>query len=356
MKRLLILLVALLVLVSCDRFEHEPFEDAALEADMQAFFTGLSNATEDDLSPILGWYSEEYLNDKETKADIEHEYAVIFYQYGDDLVLGGELQGYWSSDRIEWTLTGTQDDSTFTIEEKIDYIRNESGTYKLYGNQVSPPELDETKPVVLVQYFTATTCGNCPDAARKLEEMEAEHGEQIVVIEYVANSDPAGLYWGESDYYGAAQPSTVFQGEYRIDGAGETNLAEYDIRYSQAVESELVFKFIDLEATVFDNSVDLWITWDQLIDITDENLMIKAVLLEENPGMTYIFDQSVYFENRAIAGAEQEFLPDAESASLSLDLEIELPEDVSVVVWLQNVPEEWGNSKVYNVKKIKLGE
>lgn len=356
-KVILVLIVLLIIMVSCDRYEHEPFSDVALEADMQVFFTALSSATDDSLESVMAWYSEDYLNDKDNKADIEHQYAIYFDEYGDDYEISGELNGYWNNNRIEWTLVGTSSDTSIVIAEYDDYLRAENGTYKFFGNQVSPPELDPSRPVVLVQYFTSEFCGNCPVSSLKLEEMEDEYGEQIVLIEYVSSSDPGGLYSPESDYYGVIQqPSSIFSGEFKIVGAGEANLGEYESRYAQITERDIDFRFTEMDLTAGLSSIDVSVSWEMINEIAAEELMIKAVILEEDPGLNYVFDNSVYFSNRAIAGYEEAFNGETTEVIFTIESSIEMPEDCSVVVWLQNLPEVWESAVVYNVIKKHLGE
>ncbi|MCF7919009.1 MAG: hypothetical protein K9N06_03725 [Candidatus Cloacimonetes bacterium] len=359
MKKVFLLIIPLLLLSSCDRFEHEPFKSAVLEGDMLSFFSALQSASADSLDGVMEWYSSGYLQDKQNKADIEHQYANYYLEYGNDLQLLGNLEDYWKSGRVLWELQGTLPDrSTFLIAQQEDYLHKEGDHYFFIGNQVSPPELDPSKPVILVQYFTATTCGNCPAASTKLSEMHDEYGEQMVILEYVADSDPGSVYFPESIYYGGAQPSAIFQGQYRVVGAGAANLQEYEARYQLAVSEELQFRFTSLDINVSGNTIIADVSWETTGILTGDDLMLRSVVLEEDPDMHYIFSPAVYFENRVIAGMETNFEESITNTELTLEVSIDLPPKFSVVVWLQNHPETWtgDTGQVYNVIKKVVGE
>ena len=362
MKRILLVILPLLLLLSaCDRYEHETFSDAAIEADMQSFFTVLETAVEDNLDNVLAWYSDDYMQDEVDKPGVELNYQVYFLEYGYDLVLSGEIVEYWKTGRVVWELYGNLPDTgrgEFLIAEIEDFLITKNGSYVFYGNQVKQHEIEYSKPVVLAQFFTATTCGNCPEAATKLEEMHNEYGEQLVVLEYVADSDPGGAYYPEAMYYGGAQPSAIFQGEYLVVGAGEASLGEYDARYQQIVSNDAIFRFRALGIEVNENTIIANLIWETLGELDGDDLMLQAVVLEEDPDMYYIFSPSVYFENRVMAKEEIAFDENLTSAEITLDVTIDPEATYSVVVWLQNRPGSWTNDTghVYNVIKKEMGE
>lgn len=360
MKRAVLLLIGLLLLMSgCDRYEHEVYSSVVLESGFMDFSESLLEATIDDMSSIMSWYSDEYLHDALTKSDVEHHYLAVFFEYGEELQLSAELKDYWESNRVIWDLVGTLPDSSFVIETQEDYVSETEGSFRFIGNQAAPPELDANLPVVMVEYFTAISCGNCPEAAEKLEEMHNEYGEQLVVIEYVFDSDPGNSVSEEVTYYEAySQPTSVFQGQYMITGAGEASLQSYDTRYEQCVSAELQFRFTALNLSVEGEDVVAEISWENLAELSGADLRIKAVLLEENPDISYNSAPAVYFENRILKAAELEFNSQITETQLTLESPVELPEDFSVVVWLQNRPESWdsASSIIYNTIKTSWGE
>jgi len=360
MKKVLFsLLLGVLLISACDRYDHEPYENAELEASFIEFSESLANANADSLSGVMEWYDPDYRNNNQNKLFIEYEYRQMFSDYGDSLSMNGELKGYWKTYRIVWVLTGSYQDSILFAIEREDFIVEEEGIYRFYGNQIVTQELNENLPVVLVQFFTGTQCGNCPAAAEKLEDMHNNYGEQLVVIEYVNDSDPGGNYLHEAGYYAAyEQPTALFQGNYKIVGAGEDKLNEYEKRYAQALNRTLDFRFTSLDISINDNTVTSTVVWEELTELSGENIQLRAVLLEEEPDLYYNVAPSVTFENRVLAAVEQAYNNSEKSAELILDCSIDLPENVSLVVWLQNMPNSWedNGAQIYNTIKRELGE
>ncbi|MDP8211443.1 MAG: hypothetical protein P9M05_11555 [Candidatus Stygibacter australis] len=359
MKRAIMLIIVISLFISaCDRFDHDVYSNANLEESFMEFDSSLSTANAEDVSGIMNWYSDDYLNDAETKIDIEHEYLSYYFEYGDDLMLNAMILEYWKTNRIVFEIWGTLADSTFVIAEKEDHFIISSGDYKFYGNQVSPPPLNPELPVVMVQYFTATNCGNCPLVGTKLEEMHNELGEQIVVLEYVNDEDPGDTYMPEALYYGAGTaPTSILQGDYTIISASEASLAAYQSRYDQALSEPLIFRFTSLELATSGDTVIGTLTWEELGELSGENLQLRSVLLEEEPDLHYI-DSPVYFANYVIGGAAIDYDGTSTSAEISVTSGMPLPEKWSMVVWLQDrVANASANgAHIYNVIKKMGGE
>ena len=139
MKRVLMLVLTVLFVSACDRFEHDVYSDANIEASFGQFDLSLSAANVDSLAGIMNWYSEDYLNDAETKSDVEHEYMSYFGEYGDSLILNAMNMEYWKTNRIVFEIWVNLPDTSFVIAEKEDFLMEVDGNYIFYGNQVAPP-------------------------------------------------------------------------------------------------------------------------------------------------------------------------------------------------------------------------
>jgi len=143
MKRAIMLIIVISLFISaCDRFEHDVYSDANLEESFMEFDSSLSTASAEDLSGIMNWYGDDYMNDLSTKFDIQLEYLSYFEEYGDSLTLHAEIIEYWKTNRIEYELKGSLGRESFLITEKEDYLIMSEGSYIFYGNQVAPPPLD----------------------------------------------------------------------------------------------------------------------------------------------------------------------------------------------------------------------
>jgi len=360
MKRAIMLIIVISLFISaCDRFEHDVYSDAYLEESFMEFGNSLSAASPDSLDEIMNWYSVDYMNDLNTKFDIQLEYQSYFEEYGDSLTLQAEIIEYWKSSRITYELRGILAKESFLINEKEDYLIKNDENYIFYGNQVAPPPLDPELPVVMVQYFTSTTCGSCPLVASLLEDMHNELGGQIVVLEYIYDKDPGDVYYHEVTYYETyEQPTSIVQGDYTIISAGEADLASYESRYDQALSEPLIFRFTSLELALSGDTVTGTLSWEELGELSGENLQLRAVLLEEEPDLYYTTAQSVYFDNRVIGGAEMDYDSTSSTAMISVNSGISLPEKWSMVVWLQDRVDDpsISGAHIYNVIKKMGGE
>jgi len=358
MKRAIMLVILFsLLITACDRFEHDVYSNADLEASFIDFASSLSSTTADDLTGVMNWYSDNYKNDLKTKFDIQLEYQSYFEEYGDSLALQANIIGYWKTHRIKYELRGSYARESFLITEKEDYLIKDGEDYIFYGNQVAPPPLNPEFPIVMVQYFTSTTCVNCPFVASLLDEMHDELGEQIVILEYISDEDPGDMYFPEVNYYETyVQPTSMVQGEYTIIGAGGASLAAYQSRYEQALAEPLIFRFTSLELALSGDTVTGTLTWEELGELNGANLQLRAVLLEEEPDLHYTAS-SVYFANRVIGGAEQDCDGMLSPVEISVNSGMPLPEKWSMVVWLQDRVDDpsLNGAHIYNVIK-KMGE
>ncbi len=361
MKRAVILFLGILLFISgCDRYDHETYSNAELEAGFMQFCESLQTASADNLDGVMNWYSDEYLHNGRDKTGIENMYLACFTEYDDSLSLSGKIVEYWKSYRIVWELRGNYPDSSFVLTEEEDFLLESENKYVFYGNQVEQWEFNADMPVVLIQYFTSTTCGSCPLVAEKLEEMHNILGEQLVVLEYISDADPGGNFFPEILYYtpDPSPPFSAIQGEFLIRSAGEAALTAYESRYEQALAEQLLFRFTALELSVAGNTVTGSIYWEELGELNGYNLQLRAVLLEEEPDLHYTSAPSVYFENRVLGGTQQDYDSALSNAELTIECNIELPEKISFVVWLQDMPEDWdiSGAQVYNVIKVLWGE
>jgi len=360
MKKVLMLLVLTVLFVSgCDRFEHDVYSDANIEASFGQFDLSLSAANVDSLAGIMNWYSEGYSNDAETKSDVEHEYMSYFGEYGDSLILKAKNMEYWKTNRIAFEIWAMLPDTSFVITKKEDFLIEANGNYLFNGNQITPPPLNPEFPVVIMQYFTSTTCGNCPLVAEKLENMLNTYGGQLVVLEYIYDEDPGAVYFPEVTYYETYdQPTSMVQGEYTIIGAGASSLSAYESRYAQALADSMSFRFTSMNLAISGNTVTGTVNWEELAELGGENLQLRAVLLEEEPDLHYMSSPSVYFENRVLGSAKLDYDGNTTSATISVDCDIELPEKISLVVWLQDRVDDASvnGAHIYNVIKEMEGE
>ncbi|MEA1972708.1 MAG: hypothetical protein U9N34_05380, partial [Candidatus Cloacimonadota bacterium] len=241
MKKILLVIAIALLIFACDRFEHEVYENENIEEMMTTFTQALQTSEVDSLDTILDFYHPNYLNDAFAKTNMQDKFINFLNNY-DSLSI--EIDSYFQDLSINWTLYGAEISDSKGIE-KIesfsDFLIKEGSQYFFYGNQVSAaPEYDGTKPMIIAQFSSATTCGNCPPAASKLDELKRIYGDQFIYLEYLYDGpDFANVFLPFVQYYSMnSQPSTMFQGQFVAAGGSSEIISSYMSKYEQSAQAE----------------------------------------------------------------------------------------------------------------------
>lgn len=355
MKPVIIALIAVaMFIVACDVLEHDPYDNTGIEQLFTNINTALDQISKDDVSAIMAYYSDDYNNNQLSKTEIADDYNGVFYDLSEDASFDAKLLEYNSYLDVEWQLTiNWMDDTTprDTVYIFEDVVREENGNWVLYGNQVNPPALDPTKPVVFVEFGTSQSCGNCPPASSRLSEMRQTYGEQLIFIEYCYNqpATPEHFYVDYANYYQAfAQPAAMFQGKYLVQGGSPDQLQEYQQRHDLIMEGTPQAFVTNINCTTDDGLVIAQLDLDIGPSIPTENLYLRAAIIDEHPDVFYNSGHQ-RMHNLVFGLSELQV-----SASNNYEVEIEydfydeLPEHAKVVVWLQTRAAEY-NSETCHV-------
>ncbi len=135
MKRLFLLVVAVLLALSgCDRFDNE------FDKNLTDFFDDLSDAvasirTADDLSALMQYYDNDYMNDGQSYSDMLSLFAQNYgdYQYQSTVQIQKYQEGEVSI--LKWVLylDAINIDGYNTVT-MTDYVRKINGEFKFVGN------------------------------------------------------------------------------------------------------------------------------------------------------------------------------------------------------------------------------
>ena len=350
MKKILFpLLVIAFIITACDVLDHDPYDNAGIELFFGDLSVALTEIHKDDVSAVMALYSDDYSNNQLSKADIADKYNGVFYTLSDSLTFSAKLVEYNKYFDVTWDLTigweeeAVQRDTTYTFH---DVLRKESTGFMLYGNQVNPPALDPTKPVVFVEFGTSQSCGNCPAASAELSDLQMQYGEQLIFVEYCYNqpATPEHFYVDWASYYGAyAQPSAMFQGNYLVQGGAPDQLVEYNQRYNQIVEGTPQAFVTSLDATTEPGLVIVGTTLDIGPGIPASNLYLRAAVVDEHPEVYYssghepIHNLVFGLSEMAITGS------DYYEMEIEYDYYDQLPQHSKVVVWVQTRTDIYDN-------------
>lgn len=362
MKKMLLLIpIAFILFAGCDILDHDPYNNDKIDSFFDNFSSAFQSITAEDVTAVMDFYDEDYFHDLNDYYAREEFYLQLFQDYGNDLELQTSLLDYNENLMIEWLLTvnysvnDTNYTEAFSFEEQL---IDREGEYLFYGNQVNPPELDPSKPVIFVEYGTAESCGNCPPASAMLHEMGLEHGGQFIYVSYCAG-EPMDIYIDFASYYNEmAQPVTIFGGKYKVVGASSEDLDEFGQRYNQILAGTPEAFLNNISWTdngeMIDGTVDV-----DLQGIQTANLYLRAALVDERPELFYVSGGARIYNVLFALGEEE--ISDSGTAEFRISYDLpsyanEMPAHTKLVLWLQTREQTYNpdTCKVHTAAQVKL--
>ena len=354
MRKVIVLLLLLFALLSCDRFEYEIYQNAEIET-MFAEFTN-AIAGKDTLS-IISFFDENYKHYGDTLATVNSNFVDYVNRYN---TLTTNLDEYYQDYSINWTLSGILPDSTEfqKIKSFSDYlISAEDYNFKFYGNQFdAPPAYDPDKPMLLAQYSTYTDCGGCPTAANKLAELKREYGGQFIYLDYVSDGPNPNEYDIDENWYDlvtyypniSAPPAVVFQGENIVSGSLADDLNLYSTYCEQIANSEKIIH-INLAITDSINTISGSANIDNFDKLQLEDLKLELAIIEKHSDLEYLINGQ---ELHNVVIATQTLDLTSAEIDFTIDYEIEDLENTMLVVWVQTkeVPYNSETCKIYDAQ------
>lgn len=360
-KIILIIPFILLLLIGCELLDHDPYSNDKIDDFFADFSTAFESISADDVSAVMAFYDSHYFHDLNDYYAREESYMQLFQSYGSDLDFDLFVIDYNENLDLQWLLNinYTENDSSFlktiVFEEKL---VNRNGEYLFFGNQVNPPDVDPSKPVVFVEYGTAESCGNCPTASAKLHHMGLEHGGQFIYVSY-CTAEPMDTYIDFISYYNeTAQPLSIFGGQYKIVGGSEEDLQEFEQRYDQILAGtpEAFLSNITWtdDGAMVDGTVDV-----DLQGVSTNDLVLKAALIDARPEL-YYNDGGGRIYNVLFAVGEEE-VSAAGTVEFRIEYDLpsyaaEMPAATKLVVWLQTREADYNpeTCKVHTAAEINL--
>lgn len=365
MKKILILIaVALIFVMGCDVLEHDAYKNEALESFFSDFSIGFEEIDADTVGAVMAFYDTDYSNDLTTREEMGEFYLGLFDLNPGTVRFYPELKKYNRFAEMNWELVVTWEDEAGIIAETYnfyDIYKEVGGEVKFFGNQIDPPALDPSKPVVFAEYGTAESCGNCPRVSKKLELMKNKtYGEQFIYVTFCQN-EPVDPYTEFFMYYGAyTQPYVVTQGIYHNEGSTDDNIALFDTQYNDVFEATPEAFITDI---VWNESTAGTIAGSVNLDIGNvptEDLFLRVFILDKKPDLHYNADGSA-LHNVVFATYN---IPVTTSGQVNFSLDYiqanypELPAKGKIVFALQTKPDDYdmATSKVYTAAEAKLYE
>ncbi|HRY83163.1 MAG TPA: hypothetical protein P5533_00870 [Candidatus Cloacimonadota bacterium] len=359
----LALILAALLLVSCDRFtrNNEPID---FNADI---FTPLANRLNSsdgtDLSAVMGMYSENYLHNAVNKTQREAFYHSLYSLYGTQISFQPVFTNYNAATQsVNWELqvfaTGARNPlQVFAFnDEKI----VQSGESWLFvGNQVA--DLDQgSRRRVFIESFTYTTCPNCPLVEEVMHNLQIQYPAQFSYLEYhIGDLLQAPGNMNIFSYYGPSpMPASVFGGLQKQIGANPEALEAYVSFVLGQLENYpgwlLSLMQYSFTGQTFNGSVVLGPNVNSSSTLP-ANSKLKFALIEKVSSATNA--AGVPCSNVVLASG----MMDISQANIgsridfSLPFTGTLPSDTSLVVYLQEHPTVFANNAaIHNGIEIPL--
>ncbi|HRX75974.1 MAG TPA: hypothetical protein P5342_00840 [Candidatus Cloacimonadota bacterium] len=362
MKRYLILTLSLLLLLlaSCDRFEHSfaPPTQTDFEAD---FFNPLQTAfniiSAGNLSAIEAMYSQDYLHNGLNRADrlawIESfldESQVSFE------VLDPEASSIDESNAVaNWRLrissgSSVLADSSFVGEN----LQQVDGHWLLKGNSVCIQ--NPMKQLVIAEYFTFRTCPNCPPAEAKLQALQAMYPNNFIYLEHHVTMELALPEDQTYMYYQAwSQPSAVFQGMDKVNESSDQSLAQYQSivdSYTQ-IDEPIDYEVISLlpEGNEVIGNVKLTPKTD--IDFSD--VVLNYVIISDEYEYTNYAGNPLHNVVRAKYSHSLAGVDLSQPIPFSFSTSEDLPEFYTLVIFAQKKPAVFqNNATIYGGVQVNI--
>lgn len=359
---ILVILAALLA-AGCDRFTHnfQPPDAVDLEAEL---FTPLNEALlaqpEAGIDAVMTYFDDDYLHFGMNKADRRDWLEGIFQDHPNAFSWAYLIKSELTSDStavVNWRLRASENqisivDSTFFGER----VAKRNGHWLLRGNQMicEPPAV---KQRVIIEYFTFLGCPNCPAVEAELHHLQLQYPGQLSYLEHHTNGpltvpgDPTYSYYGPFTV-----PTSIFQGEVQLTGSSQEIISSYAGLVSDLANQNRSIALSNLNYSVdgqqISGSVNL-----ELLDWApqQQDLVLNCVLIERESSFNNTQGQPLRNVVRAKSVLNIGYMNLSEPVSFSLSSSVPIPDDASLVIFVQHHPVFFGNNAtIYSGIEVEL--
>ena len=356
---ILMVLSLLGLLTSCSRFDHD--FDPAVVTDYQAeIFTPLQSSfnaiTATDLDPVMAFYAPEYLHNGADQAARE-QYIQSLFSASTTLnfvvTMQETVQLTDTTAVANWNLKAFVPEARFAIADTTyngEKIVKRNNQWLLLGNQMSGSG-STLKQRVIVENFTFTTCPNCPEVEAVLHSLQLQYPTQFSYLEYHFG-DVLDIGNGDifSYYAGSTMPLSIFQGTTKLTGSTEAVLAQYQSLFSNLSALDSSFRIDNFDYTMTNQNLSGTVHVTPLGTAVDpSSLRLKYVLIEKVSAVTNSVGEPCRNVVRAKGSVDISTQDFANDISFDLPINVVIPDDAYLLVYVQNVPTPYANNAtIYN--------
>jgi hypothetical protein len=368
MKYISLLLLLLLVLLSsCDRYEHNfkapvvlNFNEVVFSPLQDAF--NQSNAA--DLSMVMDFYADDYLHFGTNKADWELQLRTMISGVPNpvfEVIHSSSMQQNEITAIANWQLKISDPDSKRVIADSTfvgERLVKVSGKWLLKGNQMvcEPPA---GKQLVIAEYFTYRTCQNCPPAEAKLKELYLQYPGNFTYLEHHTSGGLEIAGDNTHIYYAAySPPVSVFNGMDKVTQSTAASLAQYQSLVDSYVQIDTPIRYqIHSTPTVNGRTMTGAVKLTPLIELDQNDMVLNYVIYEEESHLSNITTPNIPLRHvvrakgiTSLAGVNLN-----NPINISLTSTVDLPEDIKLVVFAQKKPTTFqNNATIYGGLELPL--
>jgi len=347
-----LLIIVLLGIFSCDRFDHsfQPLEQVDFQEELfSPLQEAFNNADPEDLSSVMAFYAEDYKHFGITKSEWEAKLQSILSPLINPVIqvslITATLQNETNA-LANWRLTIIDDtkiviaDSLFTGER----LRKENGKWLLRGNQCGCDPSAPTQKVI-VEYVTNVGCSYCPAVEDVLHNLSSQFGDDFIYLTHqfsgpVAFTDPLYAY-----YNALSAPVSIIQGKHKLVGGNQDILEQY----TPTVQSELdLLSQMDyrvINATVEEKNISGSVKLTPLsASFNQEELILNLVVIDLVS--TAVNAEGEHLTNVVIGRKRIDIstVDLSNPVAFEFDANIIIPEDAALVVFAQKTPATFANN------------
>ena len=358
-KAILVTIIFIFSFGSCDRFEHS-FKakeyNLGLDEFSDSFKSMWNNLSSDNIIELERFVSSSFNHNNQNKEIFVNSFLNKLDNYENSYFVCDSVQIFDDLD-IYWKLTHFSEENEIISETSFkNYLKKENDAYLLFGNQIQTQN-------VMIELFTADWCSFCPIAEEALHELKIEYSTRFNYIEYHSVDQLEVEGTSElRDYYmsNGSLPITAIQGSEVFDGASEN---EYYSNVKNMVENLLnnppEIYFEGITSSLNDTIIHTEITLNSNLENQD-NLYLKYAVIEsfdEEHANNYTGEN---FRNVVLKHSRLSLSDENLDNSIQFEINLEnlsdLPDDTKLVLWLQNLTEEYNENscQILNSTEIEI--
>jgi hypothetical protein len=359
-----LVLVALIGLSSCDRFEHAFQPAAVVDFNTELFSplqAGFNQVTATDLSPAMAYYASDYLHYGITKSAWEATLQNLISG-----VANPQFEVSFSTTQLEgdnnalanWRLKISDPDTKTILADSLyvgERLVKVNGQWLLKGNQAAcnPPV---GKQHIIVEYVTNVGCSYCPLVEAKLHTLKQMYPTQFTYLTHqlsgpVMISDPLYAY-----YNAFSAPISIIQGQYKLSSANQDILDQYLPLVQGLVNIDTEMNYSLVSNQIEQNNISGSVLLSPIdAGFDQENLVLNLAIIDRVSTAVNVLNEpltNVVIARKRIDISTTDL---TQPIAFNIPTSVAIPNDASLVVFAQRTPSTFANNAhIYSGKEFVL--